>query len=163
RKGVVEMKEVNGRIQVTSHPRGKGPVVFKEFDTLNDAYRNKPPSSRVMQAHHGCQNELMARLFGKRGYDGEEVPTIWLRDSTGASPHGIITHAMQNANKQARLEAPDLTYGKIRDIAASDLKAAGAPDAAIHDYMKAIDAYFDANIRPKLKARGELDLVGDLK
>jgi hypothetical protein len=161
--GTVEMRVEAGFIQVTSRPKVGDAVTFKEFDTLVTPYSSKPRSTRVMQAHHGAQNEAMARAFGKLGYDGGDAPTIWLRDSTGDSPHGVITHGMQNPNKAARLEDPDLTYGKIRDWAVSDLKAAGAPDDAIRNYLKHLDDYFAKNIEPKLKAKGKLALKGDIK
>jgi len=162
KKGTVELRVKGNVIEVTSRPTGQSSVTFKEFDVLAK-YGSKPKSTRVMQAHHGVQNEVMARAFGKYGYNGDEVPTIWLRDSTEGSPHGIITHGMQNPNKRIRLEDPNLSYGKIRDWAVADLKAAGAPDDAIRSYLAAMDDYFTKNIVPKLPANRKAALIGDLK
>jgi hypothetical protein len=161
--GVVELREIDGVIHVTSTAKGKPPVMFKEFDTLAEAYSKKPLSTRVIQAHHGCQDALMKRLFGRHGYDGDGAPTIWLRDSTGDSPHGIITHAMQNPLLETRATTKGLSYGMIRDWAVADLKAAGASDDSIRAYLKTIDEYFKLNIEPKLAAAGKLHLKGTIK
>ena len=50
--------------------------LFKEFDTLTEPYKSKPLSTRVIQAHHGCQNALMKKFFGAFGYKGEEAPHV---------------------------------------------------------------------------------------
>jgi hypothetical protein len=165
--GTVELRDVNGVLHVTSTAKGKPPVTFKEFDTLPTAYSSKPLSTRTVQAHHGCQDALMTQLFGspgsKFGYDGQQAPTIWLRDSTGDSPHGIITHGVQNPNLSARSKSPELSYGKIRDWAVADLKAAGASDDSIRAYLKAMDEFFTKNIEPNLTAKGKLHLKGTIK
>jgi hypothetical protein len=164
--GTVELRDVNGVLHVTSTANGKPPVTFKEFDTLA-VYGQKPLSTRTVQAHHGCQDALMTQLFGspgsKFGYDGKQAPTIWLRDSTGDSPHGIITHGVQNPNLSARSKTPELSYGKIRDWAVADLKAAGASDDSIRAYLKVMDEFFTKNIEPNLTARGKLHLKGTIK
>lgn len=147
KSGVVEFFVEDGKLSVRSTENGKT-TTFKEFDTLGK-YKDKPLSTRVMQAHHGCQTKLMSVLFEDL-YDPNEAPTIWLRDSTGDSPHGLITHAIQNPSETARIDTEGLSYGMIRDWAVGDLKAAGAPDEAIRGYLKAMDGYFDARIRPKL-------------
>jgi hypothetical protein len=162
KKGTVEIRVKNDLLEVVSAQTGQPAVSFKEFDVL-PKYGSKPRSTRVMQAHHGVQDAVMARAFGKYGYDGQQAPTIWLRDSTEGSPHGIITHKIQNPNKAVRLEDPSLSYGKIRDWAVADLKAAGASDDAIRAYLKAMDDYFDKNILPKLPANRRAELLGDRK
>jgi hypothetical protein len=162
KSGTVELRVVDNLIEVTSAQTGKPPVLFKEFDTLATPYGTKPKSTRVVQAHHGCQDALMKRVFGKFGYEGDQAPTIWMRDSTGDSPHGIITHAIQNPKLDARAATEGLSYGMIRDWAVSDLQAAGASDTAIREYLRVMDEYFEANITPKLKAGGRLHLKGTI-
>lgn len=160
--GVVEVRIENGRIVVTSKPTGQPAVTFGEFDTLPAPYSKKPLSTRVVQAHHGCQNALMLEMFEDFGYHGDDAPTIWLRDSTGDSPHGVITHGMQNPNEAARMQSKP-TYGQIRDFAVADLKAANAPDVSIQAYLKEMDAYFERAVAPKLRAAGLDAKIGTIK
>jgi hypothetical protein len=157
--GIVEFFVEDGKLSVRSTRNGET-TTFKEFDVLG-RYKDKPLSTRVMQAHHGCQTKLMEALFGNK-YSADEAPTIWLRDSTGDSPHGLITHAIQKPSENARLADPALSYGKIRDWAVADLKASGAPDDAIRGYLKAMDGYFEAKIKPQLGSRAAR-LTGDIK
>ncbi|MEO6772031.1 MAG: hypothetical protein ABI467_03305, partial [Kofleriaceae bacterium] len=148
------------KLSVRSTKSGKT-TTFKEFDTLGK-YKDKPLSTRVMQAHHGCQSKLMEFLFGKK-YNADEAPTIWLRDSTGDSPHGLITHSIQNPKENLRLDDPDLSYGKIRDWAVADLKAAGAPDISVREYLAAVDHYFKTTIGPSLTATQKAELIGTIR
>lgn len=159
--GVVDFFVEDGKFSVRSTRRGEPTTTFKEFDTLA-RYKDKPLSTAVMQAHHGCQSKLMTRLFGNK-YDAAEAPTIWLRDSTGDSPHGLITHAIQNPREADRLEDPDISYGTVRDWAVDDLKAAGAPDTSIHEYLAAIDNYVKTQIEPTLTATEKAKLLGTIK
>jgi hypothetical protein len=162
KSGTVDLRVVNNIIEVTSTPTGKPPVLFKEFDTLATPYGTKPKSTRVIQAHHACQDALMKRVFGKFGYEGDQAPTIWMRDSTGDSPHGVITHAIQNPQLETRAATQGLSYGMIRDWAVADLKAAGASDTAIREYLSVMDRYFEAKIEPRLKSAGRLHLKGTI-
>lgn len=129
-------------------------AVFSEFDTL-DAYKNKPLSSRIMQAHHGAQDALMNELFGANsdrgdlGYRDGDAPAMWLRDSTGDSPHGRITHELQNPNESARMKAR--SFADIRDIGVQDLKAIGAPQNKIDAYLDLLDGYFRDRILPRIQ------------
>ncbi|HEY3499610.1 MAG TPA: hypothetical protein VGK73_33195 [Polyangiaceae bacterium] len=155
RGGFVEMwVNESGHLEVHSARNGQGTARFQEFDVMEKPYREKPLSSRVMQAHHGCQDALMKILFGK-AYDGSEAPTIWLRDSTGESPHGRITHEFQNAQadaRKARLKQLE-TYEQIRIWAREDLLHVGASERSIAKYLQAMDTHVrkivEAN--PKLK------------
>jgi hypothetical protein len=133
---------------------------FGEFDTLKKPYRDKPLSSRVMQAHHGCQDVVMADRFGDYGYVGSEAPTIWLRDSTGDSPHGLITHEMQNPQQSTRINDSDRSYAKIRQWAVADLRRVNAPEEAISAYLAAMDAHFNAKILPNIPKELVPTLVG---
>jgi hypothetical protein len=158
--GVVEFFVEDGKLSVRSTRNGET-TAFKEFDVLGK-YKDKPLSTKVMQAHHGCQSKLMEALFGKK-YNADEAPTIWLRDSTGDSPHGLITHAIQNPQEAGRLEDPNLNYGTVRDWAVADLKAAGVPDTSIREYLAAVDGYFKTQIEPTLTAAEKAELVGTIK
>lgn len=129
----------SGLLEVHSARKGQAAQRFGEFDVMTAPYRDKPLSSRVVQAHHGCQSSLMERLFKKK-YDAGEAPTIWLRDSTGDSPHGRITHERQNLLEAERTKGP-LTYEKIRNWAIEDLLAVGAPKDKIARYLQAMDAH----------------------
>jgi hypothetical protein len=158
--GRLEFTIEDGVFKVRSYAKGATtPEVFSEFDTLDKPYRDKPLSSRVMQAHHGLQDALMEKVFGKYGYDGGEAPTMWLRNSTGESPHGRITHELQNPNQASRMKDPDMSYAKIRELGVADLKSIGAPPEKIEAYLKAIDKHFREKILPKIDAavqRGKL-------
>lgn len=137
-------------------------AVFSEYDVVTDhtgkpvAYKDKPLSSSVMQAHHGLQDALMEDLFGADsrwgidlGYNGKEAPTIWLRNSTGESPHGRVTHEMQNPNQADRMKKVD-SYAAVRDLGVRDLKAVGARQTKIDAYLDAIDAHFRDKILPRI-------------
>ena len=106
--------------------------------------RSRPRSSRILQAHHANQNALMKDLFRKHGYDGGDVPTIWLRDSTSDSPHGKVTHEFQNPKLADRRKTAN--YGKIRDWAREELAHVGASPAEIDAYLTAIDNYMKQNV-----------------
>lgn len=162
RTGHVEYRIANERYTVESYAKGsKTPdYTFSEYDTFPKPYKDKPLSSSVMQAHHGLQDALMEFLFGATGrnrrlglgYDGGEAPTIWLRNSTGESPHGRITHELQNPSQTNRMNDPELSYAKIRDWGVADLKAIGCPENKIAEYLDAIDKHFADKILPRIQA-----------
>jgi hypothetical protein len=159
--GTVELKVVDGQIHVTvTDNNGVVTDRFKEFDVLHESYANKPLSSEAVQAHHGCQNALMEHVFSRFGYTKGGPPTIWLRDSTSGSPHGIITFHLQSKTLSDGKADPSLTYGKIRDIAVKELATAGVPDAKIREYIRAMDKYFDENVLPNIPDALRDRLVG---
>jgi hypothetical protein len=103
------------------------------------------------------------------GYDGKEAPTIWLRNSTGDSPHGRLTNELQKPNKTNRMQDPELSYAKIREWGVADLKTIGVPENKIREYLDAIDSHFAEKILPriqdavkngKLTPRGATKLIG---
>ncbi len=102
----------------------------------------------------------MKQRFGKYGYNRDEAPAVWLRDSTGNSPHGIITHGIQNPQQSSRLTARP-SYGQIRKRAVADLKTAGVPDGAIAAYIEKVDQYFKDNILPNIPEAERAKLLGD--
>jgi hypothetical protein len=162
----LELFVVDGKLRVKSFQNGKLLAEFGEFDVMLTPYKNRPRSSRVVQAHHGCQDAIMQQLFGKLGYDGGDAPTIWLRDSTGETPHGIVTHGFQNPKRDQRMA--DADYGKLRDWAKEELTAAGARPEHISAYLAGIDDYMRKNVfnNPKFLALSPLkkaELLGSFK
>ncbi len=142
---------VDGHYQVTTfNPSGEATFSMSEFDVLHTPYRNAPKTTSLMNCHHGLQDSLMKQLFADFGYDGGDVPTIWLRDGRAGSPHGLIT-AIQKGAKISR-SAKGVTFSDIRQWAIADLKAAGATDARITEYLAAFDAHFRRTVLPKLPA-----------
>ena len=133
---------------------------FKELDVAHGRYDDLPLSSEVVQAHHACQNKMMEELFGDFGYRQGDPPTIWLRDSTSGSPHGIITHHLQKKSLAAFRDDPDPNYGKIRDVAVAELRAANVPEAKIREYLTAMDEYFDKYVVPNIPAAERARLMG---
>lgn len=131
---------------------------FAEFDTLR-RHGSKPTSTRVMQSHHGLQDALMQTLFGDHGYNRNDPPTLWLRNSTSGSPHQLITH-IQNHNQSTREADPNLSYARIRELGIADLRAAGCPDAKIREFMAAMDSYFESTILPQIPEADRPALVG---
>jgi hypothetical protein len=152
--GWVEFTIEGGLYAVRSFAKGatEPELTFSEFDILNKPYREKPLSSRVMQAHHGLQDALMEKVFGRYGYDGAEAPTMWMRDSTGESPHGRVTNELQKPNEASRLRDPDLSYAKIREWGIADLKRVGCPENKIEEYLGSIDKHFREKVLPRIEA-----------
>lgn len=120
----------------------------REFAVLPTPYGRRPPTTALMQANHGYQNSTMAALFGSYGYNGNAVPTIWMRDSRHGSPHGLVT-AAQNSGKSAR-NGSGVTLAMIRRWTIADLRLAGMPDAHIAEYLAHIDDYFVRNVLPNI-------------
>ncbi len=156
----VRYEVVEGRYRLqTFDPNGQLVLEFGEYDTLVSPYRNRPKTSSIMNAHHGLQNDLMKLAFEDYGYDGGAVPTMWLRDGRAGSPHGMIT-AMQNSTHAARTKLKTPTYSQIRDWGIQDMRTAGVPTAAIHEYLAHMDAYFRRAVVPNLERSGELRRLG---
>lgn len=138
----------NGAYRVRTYDAsGRETANFAEFDTLHTPYRNRPSTTRIMNAHHGLQNDLMRRVFQRFGYDGTAVPTIWLRDGKAGSPHGMITDIQRAASTERRAAR---TYSEIRDFAIRDLAASQVPTARISEYLTAMDNYFRTAVLPNI-------------
>jgi len=180
----VRFEVEGGRYRVETYDAsGRRTHEFGEYDILHDAYRTRPRTTAIMQAHHGMQNSLMKQLFEDFGYDGNAVPTIWLRNSRRGSPHGIITD-IQNASKPSRaadavnnpraagqaapgaapLEARGLagtTYADIRRWALADLLMTDMPRNRIDEYLAVFDRYFERNVLPNIPADQRAALLGN--
>ena len=130
-----------------------------EFAVLMTPYGRRPRTTALMQANHGYQNSTMSALFGRYGYNGDAVPTVWMRDSRHGSPHGMVT-AAQNSAKSAR-NASGVTLEMIREWTIADLRHAGMPDAQISAYLRAIDDHFMRNVYPNIPANRRTALLGN--
>lgn len=148
----------HGRYVVTTRDASGLETTFREFDLLSTPYGRRPLTTGLIQAHHGCQNSLMNRLFGSFGYNGDAAPTSWMRNHATGSPHGVIS-ARQRSNSSARSGMTRLS--DIRRVAIEDLGLAGMPNDMITAYIRAFDEYFEAAVLPQLRAKGRLDLLGD--
>lgn len=150
----------NGRYRVeTFDAAGNRTSSFGEFDILHSPYVRRPRTTAIMQAHHGIQNSPMTKLFGRYGYNGDAVPTIWLRNSRSGSPHGSIT-AVQNGQRSTR-NAAGTTYGDIRRWALDDLLMANMPRNKIEEYLAAFDHYFESSVLPNIPEAQRPALLGD--
>lgn len=129
-----------------------------EFELLPTAYGRRPRTTALMQANHGYQNSTMTALFGGYGYNGDAVPTIWMRDSRHGSPHGLVT-AAQNSGKTLR-NLSGVTLLDIRRWTIADLRLAGMPDAQIAAYLASIDRYFVRSVLPNIPVSERLALLG---
>lgn len=147
----VQFEVRNGRYHVeTFDAQGQRTAKFQEYDILHDAYGRRPRTSAIIQAHHGLQDALMRRLFGKFQYNGNAAPTIWLRNSRRGSPHGMIT-AVQNSQKSSRNVA-GLNFAQIRQWAIEDLRLTQMPEVKIKEYIAAFDHYFETTVLPNINA-----------
>jgi hypothetical protein len=151
---------VGGRFHVELRNAAKQVIGHAvEFAVLHTPYGRRPYTTALMQANHGYQNSTMTRLFGTLGYDGNAVPTIWMRDSRHGSPHGMIT-AVQNAEKAVR-NASGVTLEHIRDWTIADLRYSGMPDAHIVEYLRAIDDHFMRSVYPNIPVNQRKTLLGN--
>lgn len=132
-----------------------------ENTVLHTPYGRRFRTTALMQANHGYQNSIMTRLFKKFGYDGEAVPTIWMRNSRQGSPHGLVT-AEQAARKSAG-QASGVTLEKIREWTIADLRHGGVPDVNIAEYLLAIDNHFMVRVYPNIPANQRKALLGNWK
>jgi hypothetical protein len=96
----------------------------------------------------------MKSTFGEFGYDRDAVPTIWLKDSTADSPHGIIT-AAQNGRSPTGIPS----YEQIRSWGVEDMQKAGVPSGSIDEYLAANDGYFRHNVLPKMLEELDIETV----
>lgn len=149
----------NGRFRALAHDASGGFIgEFREFDVVPTAYGRIPQLTALLQAHHGMQNELLTRLFGRFGYNGDAAPTIMLRDSRSGSPHGMIT-AVQNGARAAR-SGSGVTLSNIREWAIADLRMSGMPDRDIALYLRTFDTYFERNVLGRMKPADRARLLG---
>jgi hypothetical protein len=155
----VELQEgPGGRLRFRVRKRGtkQWSEYYEEFDVLREAYSERPRSTEVMQAHHGCQSALMKEVFGGL-YDAGEAPTIWMRDSTSGSPHRIasdLQEARLGPVKSASGPKNPLTYEKVRAMAESELRQAGGgriTDKQVNDYLAAVDDFVRSKVLAKKK------------
>lgn len=150
----------NGRFRVEMFdPSGARIGEAAEYAVLHTPYGRRPRTTAMMQANHGYQNSTMTRLFQRFGYDGDAVPTIWMRDSRRGSPHGMVT-AEQNAGKAVR-NASGVTLADIRRWTVADLRHSGMPDAQIAEYIRAIDNHFMTRVYPNIPANQRTRLLGN--
>jgi len=167
-------------------------TVIQEFSVSHEPYKLDYKTTSVLQRNHVCQNSLMQKLFGPFGYDGNSVPTIWMRDSRTGSPHGKVTAgqrsyktqqgAMIDASEQAAKSMgkgggsagarSQLNLGEIQRMGIAQMKGAGCPDAAIAEYLRSFNRNFEARVLPNMQGRvqsgrmtqAQLDsLLGDWK
>lgn len=151
---------------------GKQPKVVQEFQYSRDPYGLKGlPCTGLLQRNHVVQNALMEKLFGTFGYKGNEVPTMWLRNSRSGSPHGKVTanqgkfktemgntigeaeriaKAMQRG-KTAELSPSRMNLGELQTRGIAEMRALGASDHEIAAYLDHFNRYFDMNVVPKLQ------------
>jgi len=156
----VQFEVRNGQYRVeTFDASGQRTASFGEYDILHTPYGLRPRTTAIMQAHHGLQNSIMTRLFGRFGYNGNAAPTIWLRNSRRGSPHGSIT-AVQNGHKSAR-NAAGATYRDIRNWALDDLLMTNMPRNKIEEYLAAFDHYFETAVLPNIPEAERAALLGD--
>jgi hypothetical protein len=150
----------NGRFRVEMFEKGGARIgEAAEYAVLHTPYGRRPRTTAMMQANHGYQNSTMTRLFERYGYDGDAVPTIWMRDSRRGSPHGMVT-AEQNAGKAMR-NASGVTLADIRRWTVADLRHSGMPDAQIAEYIRAIDNHFMVRVYPNIPANRRTALLGN--
>jgi hypothetical protein len=154
--------------------------VIREFSVSHEPYKMTYKTTSVLQRNHVCQNSLMQKLFGPFGYDGNQVPTVWMRDSRVGSPHGKVTAGQRTYKTQqgatidaaekaaksmgsakplptgtAPLAPSQLNLGEIQRMGIAQMKGAGCPDAAIAEYMRSFNRYFESQVMPKLKGQVE--------
>jgi hypothetical protein len=133
--------EARGRVleMIIEEPGGRRRR-YREFQMLKVPYGERPNVGEVMQAHHGCQAALLERLLPDI-YDRNKVVTLYLRDSTLGSPHGIVSHQLQPMAFTQIVEGQRrLTYGTIRDLAVKELNFIHAPWSDVVAYLEAHDA-----------------------
>ncbi|MFO0750675.1 MAG: hypothetical protein U1F43_34150 [Myxococcota bacterium] len=145
-EGTVVLEVHGGKYRVTTTDQEGFVHSFEEYDVLHTAYRRKPTTGGLVQAHHGVMDAMMAKAFGAFGYAKDDAPTIWLRDQVEGSPHKL---ASNNQNAKLDQRRP-LNYENLRRWAVEDLALARTPDAKIAEYMGAMDAYFIKRIWPSL-------------
>jgi hypothetical protein len=135
----VTLEVKGGELEMLIEEPGGGKRKYREFQMLEVPYGERPNVGEVMQAHHGCQAALLEDLLPGI-YDRDKVVTIYLRDSTLGSPHGMVTNQLQpRALEQFRSGKRRVTYGEIRDIAVEQLKFINAPYSDVVAYLKAHD------------------------
>lgn len=154
-----EFRIEGGRYHVRTRNAAGVESTFAEYDILHSPYANRPLTTSLMQAHHGVQNSMMTRLFGRFGYSGEAAPTIWLRNSRRGSPHGAIT-AVQNAGRSTRSSSAT-TLSEIRRLAIEDLRLTHMPEVQINAYLRVFDEYFARAVLPAMSRADRLRLLGD--
>jgi hypothetical protein len=168
REDVVLRIDSDGLLAATEINRSSGTVTasYREFDVV-PRHRPRPRSGSAIQSHHGCQDALMLQFFWKYGYRSGAPPTIWMRDSLPGSPHRTVSD-IQDADLANRKtlppddpeNPPPGRYEQIRNWCIGDLRAAGAPPAAIRRYLAYMDKYFEKNIWPKIEEANRRRLVG---
>lgn len=150
-----------GVYKVTTRDASGLETTFREYDLLSSPYGRRPLTTSLVQAHHGLQNSLMTRIFGRFGYSGDAAPTIWLRNSRRGSPHGAIT-AAQNSAKALR-ETTATTLSEIRRLAIEDLRLTHMPEDMITAYLLAFDSYFEKAVLPRMSAADRTRFLGSWK
>jgi hypothetical protein len=166
----VELAEgPGGRLRFRVRKRGthQWSKFYQEFEVFKEPYRDRPRSTEVMQAHHGCQSALMKEVFGGR-YDAGEAPTIWMRDSTSGSPHRIasdLQEARLGPVKSASTSKGKLTYEHVRAMAEQDLRSSGGgriTDQQINEYLAAVDDFVIKKVLPGMPTSRARLLIGNV-
>lgn len=151
---------------------GKEPIRVQEYQLSIDPYGVKGlPCTGLLQRNHVVQNAMMEKLFGAFGYDGNKVPTMWLRNSRTGSPHGKVTANQRKFNtelgsavddaeriakqmqrgKTADLSPGKMNLGELQSRGIAEMRALGANDAEIAAYLKQFDRHFSDTVLPKLQ------------
>lgn len=153
--------------------KGGKPTVISEFQLSRDRYSTDLKTTSILQRNHVFQNSLMEKLFGRFGYDGGTVPTVWLRDSKTGSPHGQVTAQQRGfktrsgthidgaeaaARKMARGDkaaaAPSqLNLAEIQRQGIAQMRSIGCPDEVIAQYMREFNRHFEATVLKDLNSR----------
>lgn len=153
-----EFRVVDGQYHITVRDKaGQVLATVREFGTIA-SHKLKETVGRIVQSHHGMQDLVMKTVFGRHGYNRDNAPTIWVRDSRSGSPHRLMSEAQNNAQPVRNLRTT--TYKQIRDWSIADLKLAGAKPDEIAAFLRAFDAYFVKDILPKLSATERAAMLG---
>lgn len=154
--GETVLRVVNGRYHAEIYPppgmaSGKPPIRVSEFQVSIDPYGTRLAATALLQRNHVVQNAPVAALFGAFGYDGNRFPTMWLRNSKTGSPHGRVTSNQRQAKTEMGTGFQKTNLGDLQRRGIAEMRALGASDADIAQYMSRWDAQFRQDVLPRLQ------------
>lgn len=154
--GETVLRIVDGRYHAEIYPppgmsSGREPVRVSEFQVSIDPYGTRLAATALLQRNHVVQNAPMEALFGTLGYDGNKFPTMWLRNSKTGSPHGRVTSNQRHAKTEMGNAFQNTNLGDLQRRGIAEMRALGASDADIAQYMSRWDAQFRQDVLPRIQ------------